>query len=156
MRAGGVCISTYVLYASDCSMVVLMREVCICAARKGMGKEEKKITSLWNKLQSNNIRSSTPTSFVHLAKRTCIHGVVLLLREYTNDNIQEELFEKNKKIEYKVQAILAFCFCSNRCAVFDVLQKLTIDKRTHTLTVTHVRARAHTFCWYAIKNVYLL
>ena len=62
-----------------------------------------------------------------------------------------------KKLNNKVQGYyLAFCFCSNRCAVFDVLQQLTIDKRTHTLTVTHVRARAHTFCWYAIKNVYLL
>lgn len=102
-------------------MVVLMREVCICAARQRMGKEEKKITSLWNKLQSNNIRSSTPTSFVHLAKRTCIHGVVLLLREYTNDNIQEELFEKNKKIEYKCKLFWLFAFaptdvqCSMSC-----------------------------------------
>lgn len=124
-------------------MVVLMREVCICAARKGMGKEEKKITSLWNKLQSNNIRSSTPTSFVHLAKRTCIHGVVLLLREYTNDNIQEELFEKNKKIEYKASyfgfLLLLQQMCSVRC-----LAKIN-NRQTHSHAHSHTCARARTY-----------
>lgn len=102
-------------------MVVLMREVCICAARQGMGKEEKKITSLWNKLQSNNIRSSTPTSFVHLAKRTCIHGVVLLLREYTTTIYKKSYLKRTKKLNIKCKLFWLFAFaptdvqCSMSC-----------------------------------------